>query len=129
MGKAEYVFRHQQAIGWLSMPLLIQHRTLCYVIPLYESKYLLNPSIQFRCHHTHNIRCSVYFVIIIWCRLALSKCRKNSWLYAFCFIIILCTCIVCCNFVYSSWHGRTDLPSARVQTKPNQIKLTMHSLE
>ena len=69
--RSEHVFRHRQAIGWFSVPLLTQHCTLCdqYMCQC----ILLNPSIQFGHHHTHNTRCPVHFAVIARCKLALSK--------------------------------------------------------
>ena len=34
--KSDYVSRHCQAIGWLSVPLLTQHRTLCAMLDQYS---------------------------------------------------------------------------------------------
>ena len=34
---------------------------------------LLNPPIQFGCHHTYNTRCPVHSAMVARCRLALSK--------------------------------------------------------
>ena len=36
MCKSEHVSRHRQAIEWLSMPLLAQHRTLCAMLDQYS---------------------------------------------------------------------------------------------
>ena len=72
--KSENVSRHCQAIGWLSMPLLTQHRTLCAMLDQYTCRgILLNPPIQFGRHHTYNTRCPVHCAMVARCRLALSK--------------------------------------------------------
>ena len=42
--KSEHVSRHHQAIGWLSMPLLTQHRTSCAINICVEVFYLILPS-------------------------------------------------------------------------------------
>ena len=39
--KSEHVFRHCQAIGWLSVPLLTQHRTLCAMLDQYMCQGIL----------------------------------------------------------------------------------------
>ena len=53
--KSEHVSRHCQAIGWLSVPLLTQHHTLCAMLDQYKCRgIILNPPIQLGRHHTHN---------------------------------------------------------------------------
>ena len=43
--KSDHVSGHRQAIGWLSVPLLTQHRTLCGMLDQYAGRgILLNPS-------------------------------------------------------------------------------------
>ena len=51
--KSEHVSSHRQTIGWFSASSLIQHRTLCAMLDQYTSRgILLNPHIQYGCHHT-----------------------------------------------------------------------------
>ena len=48
--KSEYVSRHRQAIGWLSVPLLTQHHTLCAMLDqphIHVEAILLNLPIKF----------------------------------------------------------------------------------
>ena len=72
--KSEHVSRHHRAIGWLSMPLLTQHRTSCAMLDQYTCLgILLNPPIKFVHHHTYATRCTVHSAMIVRCRLALSK--------------------------------------------------------
>ena len=72
--KTEHVSRHCQVIGWLSVPLLTQHRILCAMLDQYTCRsILLNPPIKFGRHHTHNIRCPVHSAMVARCRLTLSK--------------------------------------------------------
>ena len=56
------------------MPLLTQYRTLCAMLDQYTCQsILLNPPIQFGCHHTYNTGCPVRSAMIAQWRLALSK--------------------------------------------------------
>ena len=72
--KSDHVSGHRQAIGWLSVPLLTQHRTLCGMLDQYAGRgILLNPSIQFGRQHSYSTRCPAHFAVIDRCRLALSK--------------------------------------------------------
>jgi len=65
--KSENVSNHCQTIGWLSIPLLIQHRTLCAMLDHYTSRGILFiPPIQYGCHHTHETRCPTHFANIAW---------------------------------------------------------------
>ena len=69
--KSDHVSRHCQASGWLSVPLLTQHRTLCAMLDQCTCQgILLNPPIQFGRYHTHNTRCPVHFAVVAQCRLA-----------------------------------------------------------
>ena len=53
--KSEHVSRCRQAIGWLSVLLLMRCHALCAMLDHYTSQdILVNPPIQIRCHHTHN---------------------------------------------------------------------------
>ena len=125
--KSEHVSRHRQAIGWLSVPLLTQHRTLFSMLDQYKWwGILLNPPMQFGRHHTHNTRCLVHFAIIARCRLELTKRHFQhkainyiveptatatfQWLTVYSsqslfvivcciYYIVSCICIVCCSFV------------------------------
>ena len=78
--KSVHASRHRQDIGWLSVPLLTQHRTFCAMLDQYTCRgILLNPPIQFGHHHTYNTRRPVHSTMITWCRLELSKrhfCQK-----------------------------------------------------
>ena len=74
----------RQAIGWLSVPLLTQHRTLCGMLDQYAGRgILLHPPIQFGRQHTYSTRCPAHFAMIARCRLALSKRhflqKATSW--------------------------------------------------
>ena len=76
MHKSDHVSRHRQAIGWLSVPLLTQHHTLCGMLDQYTSRgILLHPPVQFGRQHTYSTRCPAHFAMIDQCRLALSKRR------------------------------------------------------
>ena len=49
--------RHLQAIGWLLVSLLTQHRTMCGILAQHTGRgILLDPPIQFGRHHTYDTK-------------------------------------------------------------------------
>ena len=64
--KSEHVSSYCQTLGWLSAPLLIQH-TPCAMLDQYtmaSRDILLDPPIQYGCHHTYDTRCPMHFAMI-----------------------------------------------------------------
>ena len=57
--KLDHVYRHCQAIGWLSVFLLTPHRTLYAVRSICVKVFYLILPFKFGRHHTHNTRCPV----------------------------------------------------------------------
>ena len=74
--KYNHISDHRRDIGWLSVFLLIQHRTLCPMMDQYTGGGIqFNLPLQFRRLHIYNTRHPAHFAFTHRCRLALTSCH------------------------------------------------------
>ena len=69
-----YVSYHRYQLNWLSLPSLIEYRSLCVMHKIYrDTNVPLTPPIVFGSNHAYHTRWSDRFIQPVYCRLSATQ--------------------------------------------------------